>query len=139
MRISSMTCIIPCLGIAALVGISSAWSQTITSGAPTIALRNGESTELGVLYWISRCRSLLKDTPEAELLEGPPSLSVSVKKDMVLPRYQSCPNKVPGAKLLVSAKDIEDPSLSRITIRVTFRTKDGDRQLSQVYNLSLLP
>jgi hypothetical protein len=139
MRISSMACVAVGLGIMFLVATSRAESQTITPGAPTIALKNGESTELGSLYWISHCRSLLKEMPEVELLEGPSTLSVSVKKDMVLARRQGCPNKVPGAKLVVSAKDVEDPSLSTITIRVTFRTKDGDRQLSQIYNLSLLP
>jgi hypothetical protein len=128
------------LAIATLISINGdVQSQTITPGAPTIALRNGESTELGELYWISNCRSLLKSTPEAEILDGPPGLSVSVKQSMVLPRYQNCPNKVPGGTLLVSAKDVEDPSLSRITVRVTYRTKDGERQRSQVFNLSLLP
>jgi hypothetical protein len=116
-----------------------ATAQTITSGAQTIALKSGESTELGEVYWISNCRSLLKSTPKAELLEGPAELTVAVTEAMVLPRYQNCAKKVPGGKLTVSAKEISDPSISRITVRVTYPTKDGDRQRSQIFNLSLLP
>jgi hypothetical protein len=109
MRISSMASVVAGLGVAVLVGLASAWSQIITSGAPTIALRNGESTELAVLYLVSHCRSLLKATPEAELLDGSTGLSVSVKQDMLLPRLQNYPNKVPGGTLVVSAEDVDDP------------------------------
>ena len=127
------------LAVAALIGTADARSQTITSGAPTIALKSGESAEVAPLYWISNCRSLLRSTPEAELLDGPSSLSVSVKEDMVLPRFQNCASKVPGGTLVVSAKDVQDPSLTRITVWITYRTKDGDRRFSQIYNLSLFP
>jgi hypothetical protein len=114
-------------------------AQTITSGAATIALKSGESATLGELYWISHCKSLLKSTPEAEILDGPSNVIVTVKEAMILPRFQSCSNKVPGGNLILSAKDIDDPSVSRLTVRVTYRTKDGDRQRSQVFNISLLP
>jgi hypothetical protein len=140
MRILSKSSVVAvALGVTALMGSVGVRSQTITPGAPSIALRNGESTELGELYWVSNCRSLLKNTPEAEILDGPPGLSVSVKQAMVLPRFQNCANKVPGGTLVVSAKDIDDASVTRITVRITYRTKDGDRQRSQIYNLSLLP
>ena len=102
-----------------------------------LALKNGETIELAPLYWVSHCKSLLKSPPEAEILEGPPGVSVAVKEAMVLP--QECGNRVAGGILTVTAKDIEDPSYSHLTVRVTYRTRDGDRKLSQVYNLSLIP
>ena len=44
-----------------------------------------------------------------------------------------------GGTLVITAKEIEDPSYSAMTIRVTFKTKDGERKVSQVYNVSLIP
>ena len=104
-----------------------------------LALKNGETIELAPLYWVSHCKSLLKSPPEAEILEGPPGVSAAVTEAMVLPRVQQCGNRVAGGILTVTAKDIEGPSYSRMTVRVTYRTRDGDRQVSLVYNLSLIP
>jgi hypothetical protein len=123
------------LGVLAGAG---AYGQTI-AGSPTIALKSGESSEVSDLYFITNCRSLLKGTPEAEVVDGPPGVSVTVKDAMVLPRQQKCANRVPGGTLIITAKDIEDPSYTPLTVRITYRTRDGDRKFSQVFNLSLIP
>ena len=139
MRVDSTACIASfCLGLAVLVLCPQTHAQTII-GSPTVALKNGETIEVGPLYWVSHCKSLLTSPPQAEILEGPPGVSITVKEAMVLPRLQQCGNQVPGGILVVTAKDIEDPSYSKLTVRVTYKTRDGDRKLSQVYNLSLIP
>jgi hypothetical protein len=126
------------LGIAVVVGGAGAHAQTIT-GSTSIALKNGESAEIGLLYWVINCRSILKSPPEVEILDGPPGVSVAVKVGMVVPRAQKCANPVPGGTLVVTAKDIEDTSYTPLAIRITYRTRDGDRKISPVYNLSLFP
>jgi hypothetical protein len=126
------------LGIVGIVGSAAAHAQTIT-GSGTIALKSGESTEVGDLYWVTNCRSLLTSTPEVEVLDGPPGVSVTVKAAMVTPRVQRCANQVSGGKLFITAENIEDTSYTPLTIRVTYRTRDGDRKLGHVYNLSLFP
>jgi len=88
---------------------------------------------------VSNCKSLLKGIPQAEILDGPKEVSLEVKEAMVLPRTQNCATRVPGGKLVIKAKDIEEPSYTRLTIRITLKGRDGDRQISQVLNLSLLP
>jgi hypothetical protein len=125
------------LGFAVLTAGSAAQCQTPVR--VSVALKSGETAELGPLYWISHCRSILKSPPEAEILDGPPGVTVSVKEAMVLPRQSGCANRVAGGLLIISAKDIEDPSYSTVTIRITYKTKDGDRKRSEVFNLSLLP
>ena len=124
--------------IASVVGSAESHAQTIT-GSSTIALRSGESAELGAVYLVSNCRSLLKGTPEAEVLDGPPGVSVAVRQEEVLPRRQKCANRVPGGMMVITAKDIEDPSYTPLTIRVTYQTRDGVRKFSHVYNLRLFP
>ena len=104
-----------------------------------IALKSGETADLGVLYYISNCKSILKATPGAEIIDGPPGVSVSVREEMVLPRRQNCAKRVAGGTLVISAKDIEDESFTRLTVRITYKTKDGDRKLSQVYKIALFP
>jgi hypothetical protein len=126
------------LAVAGIFGSTNLRAQTIR-GSVTIALKSGETSEIENLYYQSNCRSLLKSTPEAEILEGPPGVSVSVKEAMVLPRAANCANRIPGGTLMISAKDIEDPSYTPVTVRITYRTRDGDRKFSQVFNLSLIP
>jgi len=121
-----------------IAGCAAAHAQTIT-GAATIALRSGESAEIGDLYWVTNCKSILKNTPEVEILDGPPGISVEIKAAMVIPRAQRCSNQVPGGKLVISAEKIEDPSYTPLTIRVTYHTRDGDRKSGLVLNLSLFP
>jgi hypothetical protein len=41
--------------------------------------------------------------------------------------------------LTVTAKDIEDQSYTTLTVRITYKTRDGDRKFSHVFNLSLIP
>jgi hypothetical protein len=122
-------------GLAASAG---AHAQTITN-SPTIALKSGESAALGDIYWVVNCMSVLKGTPEAEILDGPPGVSVAIKAAMVTPRAQRCSKPVPGGTLVITAGNIEDPSYTTLTIRITYHGRDGDRNPSLIYNVSLFP
>ncbi len=114
-------------------------AQTI-SGTPGIALKNGESFELGDAYWISStCNSMLVSTPEVEILDGPPGVTVTVKEAMVTPRYYNCAKPVKGGKVIIAANDIDHPSYTTFTIRFKFKGREGDRLRSRVYKLSLFP
>jgi hypothetical protein len=124
---------------AAIVAGMEAQAQRTIAGSPTVALKSGETIELGVVYLVTNCRSVLTSTPEAEVLAGPSQVTVSVKQEMVLPRAQQCASRVSGGKLMITAKEIEEPSYSNLTVRITYKTKDGERKYSQVFNLHLLP
>jgi hypothetical protein len=131
------------LGILLLVaagsfGSTSVYAQTIR-GSATIALKSGETSEVGDVYFAQNCKSFLKATPEAEILDGPPGVSVAIKEAMVLPRAEKCANRIPGGILVISAKNVDDPSYAPITVRITYKTRDGDRKFSHVFNLSLIP
>jgi hypothetical protein len=104
-----------------------------------LALKNGESVELGPLYWVVNCRSTMIGLPEIEILEGPPEVTLSVKEAQVLPRRQGCAAKVPGGTLMLSAKGITEEVETKLTYRVKYKTKDGNRQTSNGYIVSLFP
>ena len=104
-----------------------------------IALKSGESAELHLVYYVSRCASIMVGNPEIEVLDGPPELTLSIKPGMVLPRAQNCAKSVPGGTIVVTAKDISEPKQATLTYRVKYKTKEGDRQRSGVYNVSLFP
>jgi len=117
-----------------------ATAQTIYFGVSDIALKNGESTELGDVYYIgSNCKSLLKATPEVEILDGPPGVTAAINEAKVVPRTVGCASPVPGGKLVISAQGIEDYSRSRMVLRVKYKTTLGDRQLSRDVNVTLFP
>jgi hypothetical protein len=130
-----------CLMLASLLMPASVHAQGVMAlgNAATIALKSGESTEVFNLSWVVNCRSFLNGTPEVEILDGPPQVSATVKPAKVLPRVQNCSEPVEGGTLVLSAKDIVDPSFSLLTLRITYKTPDGDRKFSQVFNLRLLP
>jgi hypothetical protein len=107
---------------------------------PTISLKSGESTELMNLYWTVNCRSVLKRTPEVEIIDGPPQVSATIREAMVTPRTAGCAKPVSGGILVVTAaKEIEDPSSTRMTLRIKYAGKDGNRQSSLVYDVALFP
>ena len=123
----------------AAAGTSAAHAQRVRE-APNVVLKSGESYEYGPFYVVINCRSMLKGTPAAEIVEGPPGVSVTMKDEMVLPRAHNCPNRVLGATMVISAgKEIEDPSDTRLIVRVTYKTRDGDKKSNNTFNLSLLP
>jgi hypothetical protein len=128
------------VGLSFCLTIANAHAQFIKLvGAGTIAIKSGETLELGEVGWVANCRSILKETPTVEVLEGPPQLSATIKEAMVLPRHQGCAKKVSGGMLIVSAKDIEDPSFTRLVLRIRYDTRDGVRKFSRVFNLQMLP
>jgi hypothetical protein len=78
-------------------------------------------------------------SPQIEILEGPAELNLAIKEGMVIPRRQNCAKPVPGGTVVATAKDVKEPTQARLTYRIKFKTKVGDRQESHVYNVSLFP
>jgi hypothetical protein len=119
---------------------SVAIAQTIQVASVDIALRNGESTEFADVWWISAdCKSLMTGTPDVEVMEGPPGVTVTVKQAPVVPRTYSCANPIPGGKLIIAAKGVEEYSRSTMVFRVTYKTRNGDRQRSHHVRVTLFP
>jgi hypothetical protein len=81
MRLRLPICVFSlCLSSALFFSCAGVHAQT------RIALKSGESAELGLVYWITNCASIMVGNPEIEVLEGPPELTLSFKTGMVLPR-----------------------------------------------------
>ena len=69
-----------------LVG-GGAQAQSIQFTVTEIALKNGDSTELGDVFYINKnCKSMLKSTPEVEILDGPPGVTAVINAAKVVPR-----------------------------------------------------
>ena len=104
-------------------------------GQQRLAIKNGESVELHPIYYVSHCHSIMIGLPEIEVLEGPPELRLSIREEPVLPR----PARVPGGMLLLMAKGVTEKIEAKLTYRVKYNTKDGPRQTSSAYIVSLFP
>jgi hypothetical protein len=117
-----------------------ALAQSIQFTVKEIALKNGESTELGDVFYINTsCKSMLKSTPEVEILDGPPGVTAAINAAKVVPRGYSCANTVSGGKLVITAKDVRDYSYTRMVLRIRYKTLDGDRERSENINITLFP
>lgn len=115
------------------------WAQSWQTKSVNMAMKGGESDEITDLYYVIGCRSMLTATPQATILSGPPEVTVEVKESLVTPRIQQCARPVKGAKLILKVGDVQDESETNVTIRVTYPTKDGPRNISHNINLSLFP
>jgi len=78
-------------------------------------------------------------TPQIEILEGPPEITLSIKEGRVVPRSRGCTNPVPGGTLIATAKDVKETKVSRLIYRIKYQTKDGDRQTANAYYVGLVP
>jgi hypothetical protein len=118
---------------------ANAHAQTVQASTLTVALKSGETTEVTDLWYAINCKSQLKSAPEVTILDGPPGVTASVIEAQVVPRMQQCSKPVLGGKLRLTAGTIEDQSSTVMTLRVRFKTKDGDRDRSIPIILSLFP
>lgn len=106
----------------------------------SVSLKAGETADLGALFWVTNCHSLLKGPPVAEVMEGPAELSTSVKAQPVLPRKFNCAKPVAGGELFVTAaKEIKARLEGKMFVRIKYPTKDGERQASRQINYVLFP
>jgi len=51
----------------------------------------------------------------------------------------SCAKPVSGGKLVITAKDVQNYSYTRMVLRVRYKTLDGDRERSENINIALFP
>lgn len=107
--------------------------------APRIVLKSGESANLLNVFNIVNCRSIAIGSPEVEILEGPPEISRAIAEQPIIPRAYNCANPVPGGKVVATAKNVDVPKEGKLTFRVKYKGRTGDRQWGYVYNVSLFP
>ena len=132
--------------VVVLAGLSFGIANAVTSDTThaeerirRVALKSGETIDLMSVYWVANCKLIMLGIPEIEILEGPPEVSLTIKQEQVLPRRQGCVNKVPGGVLFATAKDVKTASESKLTFRLKYKTRDGDRPTAYVFQLSLFP
>jgi hypothetical protein len=123
-------------GVAVFAGVPGAHAQ---QNVPRIALKGGESVDLRNFFVVTNCQSTLIGKPEVEVLEGPDEVILTFREEMILPRTQSCPKQVPGGIIVATAREVTDPKEAKLTFRLKFNTKAGQRQISNTYIVSLYP
>jgi hypothetical protein len=129
---------------AALSTIGLAIAMTFTSiyarAAEVIALKSGETAEIGNLFWVANCRSLLNGPMTVEVLEGPPDVTASIKDQKIVPHAQNCAKPVAGGVLLLTApKEVKERKQAKLILRVKYPTVDGERQKGHDIDLTLVP
>jgi hypothetical protein len=114
-------------------------AQSWQFNTQSLALKSGETSEVADLYWVSNCKSLLTEKPEVTIMDGPPGVTATVEEAMVTPRIQQCPKPVKGRKLKVTAGTVDDQTNSIMTLRIRYKTRDGDRDQAMTIKMSLFP
>ncbi len=124
----------------ASLGLTSPGAAHAQDSPRRLAVKNGESVDLGPVYYVGNCRSIMIGLPDVEVMEGPTNnIALSIREEPVLPRRQGCAAKVAGGTLVLTAKDVTEPTETRLVYRLKYKTKDGDRQGSNTLIVSLFP
>ena len=127
------------LGVGIATFLCTAAGDAQEEEVPRISLKSGETIELRNVSFTRNCRSILKETPVIEVLEGPEELTLTIKPATVVLRSNNCSNPVAGGIVLATAKDVKAPKEAKLTYRVKYKTLEGDRQIARVYLVSLFP
>ena len=138
MRIQANT-FLAILGVGAAIFFAGTGGANAQGEPRRISLKSGETVELQTVYSIRSCRSILKETPIVEVLEGPEELTLMIKPGTVVPRTDNCSNPVAGGTVVAMTNEVKAPKESRLTYRVKYKTLEGDRQTARVYLVSLFP
>jgi hypothetical protein len=126
------------LGSIAAIFLSAADAQA-QQPVQRITLKSGETVELRNFFYIVNCQSVMIGSPQLDVLEGPDEVSVSLKEHTLLPRAQNCAKPVPGGSVVATAKEVTARKDVKLTIRLKFNTKLGERQDSSTYLVTLFP
>ena len=113
--------------------------QGSSADAQVISLKSGETVQLGPVYWVANCKSLLKSFSGVDILEGPPGLRLSIKEDMVYARRQKCPDKVKGGYVMATVKEVKTAVSGTLKYRVRYSTVDGQQQSNHSVTINLYP
>jgi hypothetical protein len=106
----------------------------------TVALKSGETVELGNLWWVASCRSLLTGPMRVEILQGPPEITASIREQNIVPHNLNCAKPVNGGVLLLTAaKDVQTKIQANVVLRVKYPTVDGEKQKSFDLDAIIVP
>lgn len=103
-----------------------------------IVLQAGQSVDLGAVYWAEGCTSNLLTIVGIDMLDGPPGLKLSVRKEDVVPATPGCA-KVPGGVVVATIDSVTRAEVVSIKYRVRYRSLNGPRQSESVKELALKP
>jgi len=124
------------LNVVAAIAFAGASAQA----AEVIALKSGETAEIGNLFWVANCRSLLKGPMTVDILEGPSDVTASIREQKIVPHKLNCAKPVEGGVLLLTApKEVKARIQAKLILRVKYPTVDGVRQNSRDIDLTLVP
>jgi hypothetical protein len=117
-----------------------AFTGATALAAESYALKSGETAEIGNVFWVAACRSLLKGPMTVEILEGPKDVTASIREQQITPHSQNCAKPVAGGVLLLTApREIKERTQAKVILRVKYPTVDGERQKGHDIDLTLMP
>jgi hypothetical protein len=114
--------------------------MSVDAGAAEVkALKSGETVAVGNLFWVVNCRSLLKGPMTVEILDGPSSVTASIREQKIVPHILNCPKPVEGGVLLLTANEVKERTQAKLVLRVKYPTVDGERQRGFDFDVVIVP
>lgn len=104
-----------------------------------MSIRKGESIDLDAVYWQRNCESILLHFDGVQLMEGPPGLSLLIRQEPVWARHRNCRNHLYGGTVVLTATNVTEKFEGTIHYRVTYSTKEGNKQSNHSKKVIVYP
>jgi hypothetical protein len=124
---------IAALVLALAVGLSGA------AIAQSVTVKGGQSVDVGPVYWIENCTSMLEGFSGIVLTSGPPGVVLSLRKENVIAARQQCKQPVPGATVVATTPVVTQPVSGTLKYQVTYLTRNGKRTSDHSREITITP
>ena len=128
------------IALFALAGVGRA--QDSSTAVTLFSIKSGETLLLRSITTVTpNCEPLFVSFDSIDVIEGPPELSVKGEPDKVMTQSAShiCPNAVPGVKVMVTAKGVDERKEAMLVFRVSYQTRSGPWQQTARFRMLMFP
>src|SRR5262249_15755813 len=128
------------IALFAFAGVGRA--QDSSTAVTLFSIKNGETLLLRNITTVTpNCEPLFESFDSIDVIEGPPELSVKGEPDKVKTYSTSrlCPDAVPGVKVMVTAKGVNERREATLIFRVSYQTRTGPWQETLRFPMLMFP
>jgi len=129
------------IALFAFAGVGRAQDSGPTA-LPLFSIKSGETLLLRSLTTVTpNCEPLFESFDSIDVIEGPPELSLKFEPGRVKTYTTShtCPEAVPGGRIMVTAKSVDERREAMLVFRVSYQTKTGPWQQTIRFRMLMFP
>ena len=117
-------------------------AQDAPTAIPIFSIKSGETLLLRTITSVTpNCEPLFESFDSIDVIEGPPDISLKFEpgKIKTYTTSRTCPDAVPGGKVMVTASDVAERKEAMLIFRVSYKTRSGPWQQTIRFRMLIFP